>query len=99
MGKQVFLSDRLTAIKLGAVGLPSSFSFVQALPYDPIVLDPLRGPVGIYLEDNWGRRYGDGKNQVFIRPDGDGSGYDPRWRFFSPLEPLVQSGILHILGM
>ena len=96
---EVFLSDRLTAIKLGAVGLPQGFSFVQVLANDPAVVDLYAGPAELYLEDNWGRRYEAGKNQAFIRPNGDGSGYDPLWRFFSPLEPLTQSGSLHIPGM
>ena len=96
---EVFLSDRLTAIQLGAVGLPSGFSFVQALPYDPAVVDPQPGPAKLYLEDNWGRRSEAGKNQAFIRPNGDGSSFDLRWRFFAPLEPLAQSGSLHIPGM
>jgi len=97
--EEVFLSDRLTALEFGAVGLPPQASFVQVMAYNPAAFDPYRSGVELYLEDNWGRRYEPGRNQAFIRPAGDEAGYDPRWRFFPPLEPLAQSVILHIPGM
>lgn len=97
--EEVFLSDRLTAIKFGAVGLPPDVSIVQALAYDPAASDLYRRAVDLYLEDNWGRRYEPGKNQATIRPAGDEAGYDPLWQFFPPLEPLAQSVTLHVPGM
>ena len=89
--EEVFLSDRLTAVKVGGTGLPVNTTFVQALAYDPS-----RGKRGLYLEDNWGRRYELGQNEAFIRPKGADSAYDPRWQFFPPLQPLVQSLSMHI---
>jgi hypothetical protein len=104
---EAFLSDRLTAVKFGAAGLPQGDSLVQALAYDPTIFDLYRlapgssssRPPGLYLEDNWGRRYEPGGNQAVIRPDGENSGYDPLWRYFPPLEPLAQSLSLHVPGM
>ena len=104
---EAFLSDRLTAIKFGAAGLPPGDSLVQALAYDPTTFDLYRlipglsssKPPGLYLEDNWGRRYEPGGNQAVIRPDGDNAGYDPRWRYFPPLEPLAQGLSLHVPGV
>jgi hypothetical protein len=104
---EAFLSDRLTAVKFEAAGLPPGDSLVQALAYDPTTFDLYRltpgssstRPPGLYLEDNWGRRYEPGGNQAVIRPDGDNAGYDPRWRYFPPLEPLAQSLSLHVPGM
>jgi hypothetical protein len=96
---EAFLSDRLTALKLDAIGLPPGASFVQVLAHDPTDFAPQRGKVELYLEDNWGRRYEPGGNTAFIRPDGENAGYDPRWRFFPPLEPLAQSLSLHVPGM
>jgi hypothetical protein len=89
--EEVFLSDRLTAVKIGGAGLPTGTTFVQALTYDPS-----RGKRGLYLEDNWSRHYEPGQNEAFIRPDGADSTYDPRWQFFPPLQPLVQNFSLHI---
>ena len=89
--EEVFLSDRLTAVKVGGAGLPVGTTFVQALAYDPA-----RGKRGLYLEDNWGRRYELGQNEAFIRPNGPDSPYDSRWQFFWPLQPLVQSLSVHI---
>jgi len=97
--EEIFLSDRLTALEFGAVGLPPQASFVQVMAYNPAAFDPYRSGVELYLEDNWGRRYEPGRNQAFIRPAGDEAGYDPRWRFFPPLEPLAQSVTLHVPGM
>jgi hypothetical protein len=48
------------------------------------------------LEDNWGRRYELGQSEAIIRPNGADLGYDPRWQFFAPLQPLVQTFSLHI---
>jgi hypothetical protein len=97
---EAFLSDRLTALKLDAIGLLPGASLVQVLAYDPTDFAPQRGAVELYLEDNWGRRYEPGGNTAFIiRPDGENAGYDPRWRFFPPLEPLAQSLSLHVPGM
>jgi hypothetical protein len=104
---EAFLSDRLTAVKFGAAGLPPGDSLVQALAYDPTTFDLYRltpgssssRPPGLYLEDNWGRRYEPGGNQAVIRPDGENAGYDPIWRYFPPLEPLAQSLSLHVPGM
>ena len=89
--EEVFLSDRLTAFKVGAAGLPAGTTFVQALAYDPS-----RGKRGFYLEDNWGRRYALGQNEAFIRPNGTDLTYNLRWKFFPPLQPLVQRFNLHI---
>ena len=97
--EEVFLSDRLTAIKFEAVGLPPEASFVQALAHNPADPDLYRRAVELYLEDNWGRRYEPGRNQAIIRPDGEETSFDPRWQFFQPLEPLVQSLTLHVPGM
>jgi len=84
--EEVFLSDRLTAVKIGGTGLPAGTTFVQALAYDPS-----RAKRGLYLEDNWERRYELGQNEAIIRPNGADSTYDPRWQFFPPLQPLAQS--------
>jgi hypothetical protein len=89
--EEVFLSDRLTAVKVGGAGLPADTTFVQALAYDPS-----RAKRDLYLEDNWGRRYELWQNEAFIRPDGTDSAYDPRWQFFPPLQPLAQTFSLHI---
>lgn len=89
--EEVFLSDRLTAVKVGAAGLPVGTTFVQALAYDQS-----RGKRGLYLEDNWGRRYELGQNDAIIRPNGADSTYDLRWQFFAPLQPLTQRFNLHI---
>lgn len=89
--EEVFLSDRLMAVKLGGCGLPADTTFVQALAHDPS-----RRNSDLYLEDNWGRRYKLGQNEAIIRPNGAESGYDPRWQFFAPLQPLVQSFSMHI---
>ena len=97
--EEVFLSDRLTAIKLDAAGLPPGSSFVQALSYDPTNFESNQRKVDLYLKDNWGRRYDPGGNQAFIRPDGEVGSHDPRWRFFPPLEPLAQSLSLHVPGI
>ena len=84
--EEVFLSDRLTSVKVGGAGLPADATFVQALTYDP------SGRSGnLYLEDNWGRRYELGQNEAILWP-GDGEAmYDPRWQFFAPLQPLTQN--------
>jgi hypothetical protein len=71
---EAFLSDRLTALKLDAIGLPPGASFVQVLAHDPTDFAPQRGVVELYLEDNWGRRYEPGGNEAFIRPDGEDTG-------------------------
>jgi hypothetical protein len=96
---EAFLSDRLTALKLDAIGLPPGASFVQILAHDPTDIALQQGAVELYLEDNWGRRYDPGGNLAIIRPDGEKAGYDPLWRFFPPLQPLVQSLALHVPGM
>ena len=97
--EEAFLSDRLTAIKLDAVGLPPGASFVQALPYDPVYFDPNHRKVDLYLQDNWGRRYDPGRNEAFIRPEGEEAGLNPGWMFFPPLQPLAQNLTLHVPGM
>ena len=97
--EEAFLSDRLTALKLGVLGLPPNASFVQALAYDPATYDPYRPKIDFYLEDNWGRRYDPGRNEAFLRPQGDGTTLDLSWRYFPPLQPLAQSLTLHVPGM
>ena len=100
--QEVFLSDRLTALSLDATGLPPDATFVQALSFGEATFDPSTYKThrtGLNLEDNWGRHYEPGKNEAFIRPEGDETGYDPRWKFFPPLEPLAQSLTLHIPGI
>ncbi|RPI89946.1 MAG: hypothetical protein EHM40_19590 [Chloroflexi bacterium] len=92
--EEVFLSDRLTAVKLGGSGLPADATFVQALSYDPS-----RNGSGLYLEDNWARRYLPGQNEAIIRPGEDPLRYDPRWQFFAPLQPLAQDLTLRIPAM
>ena len=97
--KESFLSDRLTALKIGAAGLPQGVSFLQALPYDPATYDFRHTGAGLYLEDDWGRRYEAGRNEVFLRLQGDEIGYQPGWLYFPPLEPLAQKLRLNIPGV
>lgn len=97
--EEVFLSDRLTGVEFSAQGLPEGATFLQAIPYDPAAYDPARPAAQLYLEDNWGRRYESGKNLAFLRPGGDEAGFDSRWQFFSPLQPLAQGLTLHVPAM
>lgn len=97
--EEVFLSDRLTAIRFSAEGLPEGAAFVQAVAYDPAAYDPARPSPALVLEDNWGRRYEPGRNLAFLRTDGEEAGPDPNWRFFPPLEPLAQRLSLHVPAM
>ncbi len=97
--EEVFISDRLTAIKLGAMGLPPSASFVQALAYDPAALHLFEHRSEMYLTDNWGQRYEAGRNQAIFRPPGDAATYDARWLFFEPLQPLTRNLTLHVPGI
>ncbi len=99
IAEEVLLSDRLSAVKLNGTGLPASAAFVQAYGYDPATFDPSRTAAGLYLEDQWGRRYDAGRNQAIIRPDGDVPGYATDWIFFPPLAPLAQTGHLHVPGI
>ena len=99
IAEEVFLSDRLSAVKLNGTGLPAGATFVQAYGYDPATFDPSRTAVGLYLEDQWGRRYDAGRNEVFIRPDNELPGFSTDWTFFPPLAPLAQLVHLHVLGI
>jgi len=96
---EVFLSDRLTALRLGAAGLPEGGSLVQALSHAPASIDPQQPGLDLSLEDNWGRRYEPGRNLTALRLDGELIGLDQRWLFFAPLEPLTRSLTLHLPGM
>lgn len=99
VAEEVFLSDRLTAIRLGAANLPPGAKFVRALSQDPAAFDPYQTASTLYLMDNWNRQYDAGRNEVFIRPGGQDAVHDPRWIFFSALQSLAQSLTLHIPGM
>lgn len=72
---------------------------MQAYGYDPATFDPNRTAAGLYLEDQWGRRYDAGRNEVFIRPDNELPGFSTDWTFFSPLAPLAQPVYLHVPGI
>ncbi len=99
IAEEVFLSDRLSAVKLNGTGLPAGAAFVQAYGYDPATFDPNRTAAGLYLEDQWGRRYDAGRNQAIIRPDGEAPGDATDWTFFPPLAPLAQTVHLHVPGI
>jgi hypothetical protein len=99
IAEEVFLSDRLSAVKLNGTGLPAGTTFVQAYEYDPATFDPNRTAAGLYLEDQWGRRYDARRNEVFIRPDYDLPGFSTDWTFFPPLAPLAQTVRLHVPGI
>jgi len=99
IAEEVFLSDRLSAVKLNGTGLPAGATFVQAYGYDPATFDPSRTAAGLYLEDQWGRRYDAGRNEVFIRPDKNLPGFSTDWTFFPPLAPLAQTVHLHVPGI
>ena len=95
----MFLSDRLTAIRLGAANLPPGATFVRALSQDPATFDPYQTTSTLYLTDNWNRQYDAGRNEVFIRPGGQDAVYDPHWIFFPALQSLAQNVTLYIPGM
>ncbi len=97
--EEALLSDRLTAVKLDAIGLPPGGTFLWVLPYDPFTYNPGQAISGLYLEDAWGRRYEAGRNLAFLRLNGDDPAYDPRWSLFAPLAPFAQRLTLHIPGM
>lgn len=97
--EEVFLSDRLTAIRLGAAHLPPGAAFVRALSQDPAAFDPYRTTSTLYLTDNWARQYDAGRNEVFIRSGGPDAIHNPRWTFFPAMQSLAQNVTLHIPGM
>ena len=94
--QEAFLSDWLAAIKLGAEGLPPGTAFIQPVSYDPQIYDPAHPKIGLLLEDNWGRRYDPGRNEVFFERARTEQGHDPAWLYFPPLQPLAQHITLHV---
>jgi len=97
--EEVFLSDRLTALRIGAAGLPEGVSLVQARAGYGTPVDAGQSALRLSLEDNWGRRIELGRNLASLRLDDQAWTFDPRWLYFAPLEPLAHSLTLHVPGM